>query len=144
MAKVLHLDPFGGVAGDMLLGALLDLGVDLEALREVLAGLRLPGWRLTATHDRHQGFAGTRVAVEVASESHPARHFADVEALLGRATLPDRVRERALVAFRRLFEAEAAVHGVPIEETHLHERPWMRWSTSSACAPPSRCCESSG
>ncbi len=121
MTKVLHIDPFGGVAGDMLLGALLDLGVDVEALREVLAGLRLPGWRLTATRDRHQGFAGTRVSVEVASESHPARRLADVEALLGRATLPERVRERGLVAFRHLFEAEAAVHGVPVEETHLHE-----------------------
>ncbi|MFI5168413.1 MAG: nickel pincer cofactor biosynthesis protein LarC [Thermoanaerobaculales bacterium] len=121
MAKVLHIDPFGGVAGDMLLGALLDLGVDLEALRGVLAGLHLPGWRLTATRDRHQGFAGTRVVVDVDSESHPARHLSDVERLLADATLPDRVRERALTAFRRLFAAEAEVHGTSVEETHLHE-----------------------
>ena len=121
MGKVLHIDPFGGVAGDMLLGALLDLGVDLEALRDLLAGLHLPGWRLTATRDRHQGFAGTRAAVEVTSEAHPARHLADVEALLGKATLPDRVRARALGAFRRLFAAEAEVHGTRVEETHLHE-----------------------
>jgi uncharacterized protein (TIGR00299 family) protein len=121
MAKLLHIDPFGGVAGDMLLGALLDLGVDAEALRGVLAGLRLQGWRLEVVRDRHQGFAGTRALVKVDAESHPARHFADIEQLLRQAELPERARERSLDAFRRLFAAEAEVHGVSLEATHLHE-----------------------
>ena len=121
MAKILYIDPFGGAAGDMLLGALLDLGVPRERLQEVLAGLRLAGWHLEAARGRHQGFAGTRVVVRVDEGGHPARHLLDVERLLHDATLPERVRERSVAAFRRLFEAEAEVHGVPLEKAHLHE-----------------------
>jgi uncharacterized protein (TIGR00299 family) protein len=121
MTRTLYIDPFGGAAGDMLLGALLDLGVADVQLVEVLAGLRLPGWRLEAGRERRHGFAGTRVEVHVEEETHPARHLSDIEALLGRAELPGRVRERALAAFRRLFEAEAEVHGVALEKAHLHE-----------------------
>ncbi len=121
MAKTLYIDPFGGAAGDMLLGALIDLGVAEERLQEILAGLHLAGWRLDAARGRHQSFAGTRAAVRVEEVGHPARHLLDVERLLQDAVLPERVRDRSLAAFRRLFEAEAEVHGVPLEKAHLHE-----------------------
>src|SRR5512136_1162772 len=121
MARILYIDPFGGAAGDMLLGALVDLGAARESLQEVLAGLHLTGWRLEATRDRHQSFSGTRVAVRVEEGGHPARRLLDVERLLQDAALPQRVRDRSLAAFRRLFEAEAEVHGVPLEKAHLHE-----------------------
>ena len=121
MAKVLYIDPFGGAAGDMLLGALLDLGVSRERLEDVLAGLSLEGWRLEVVRDRRKGFAGTRAIVHVTADSYPARHLRDVEDLLAHAELPEHVRARALAAFRRLFEAEAEVHGVPLEKAHLHE-----------------------
>ena len=121
MSRVLFVDPFGGAAGDMLLGALIDAGADVAAVSDVLAGLRLPGWKLSASRDRHQGFAGVRVSVEVDQESHPARRLRDVEALLAAATLPERVRERSTAAFRRLFAAEADAHGVAVDDAHLHE-----------------------
>jgi pyridinium-3,5-bisthiocarboxylic acid mononucleotide nickel chelatase len=121
MSRLLYIDPFGGAAGDMLLGALLDAGVDRGRLDAVLAGLGLPGWRLEVSRDRQQGFGGTRVTVHVEQPGHPARRLADVEGLLRGAALPGRVRERALDAFRRLFQAEAEVHGVDVDETHLHE-----------------------
>jgi uncharacterized protein (TIGR00299 family) protein len=121
MSRVLYLDPFGGAAGDMLLGALLDLGADGDEVRAVLSGLGLPGWRLLVSRERHQGFAGVRVRVEVDEESHPARRLRDVETLLAGADLPGAVRDRALAAFTRLFEAEALAHGVPLAEAHLHE-----------------------
>ena len=121
MSRVLYLDPFGGAAGDMLLGALLDLGADRRAVDEALAGLSLRGWSLSAERTRHQGFAGTRASVTVSEAGQPARRLADVETLLGAAALPEAVRSRALAAFRRLFEAEAAAHGVAPAETHLHE-----------------------
>jgi pyridinium-3,5-bisthiocarboxylic acid mononucleotide nickel chelatase len=121
MSMMLHIDPFGGAAGDMLLGALLDLGVDRHRLEGILAGLHLTGWRLEADRTRHQGLAGVRVRVVVDDESHPARHLADVERMLTEASLPHLTRERALATFRRLFEAEASVHGVQVAEAHLHE-----------------------
>jgi uncharacterized protein (TIGR00299 family) protein len=121
MGKVLYFDPFGGAAGNMLLGALLDLGVERERLEETLAGLRLPGWRLEVARGSRGGFGGSLVTVPGAEDVHPARRLRDVEKLLHGATLAERVRERALTAFRRLFEAEAEVHGVTLEEAHLHE-----------------------
>lgn len=121
MSEILHIDPFGGAAGDMLLGALLDAGADEAQLREILAGLNLAGFRLEVVRDRQQGFAGTRAVVHADPAGHPARHFADVERLLGAAALPEAVRARALAAFAALFAAESAVHGVPLAETHLHE-----------------------
>lgn len=120
-ARTLYVDPFGGVAGDMLLGALLDLGVELAEMERVLGGLDMPGWRLAVSRDRQQGFAGTRVTVGIDAASQPARHLRDVETLLQRATLPPQVREHSLAAFHRLFEAEAAVHGVTLDKAHLHE-----------------------
>jgi pyridinium-3,5-bisthiocarboxylic acid mononucleotide nickel chelatase len=121
MSTVLHIDPFGGAAGNMLLGALLDLGVPVARLEDLLAGLRLPGWRLEATRTRESGFAGTLVTIVVAEETHPARRLADVEALLAGATLSETVRTKSLAAFHRLFAAEAEAHGVPPAEVHLHE-----------------------
>ena len=121
MPKVLYIDPFGGASGDMLLGALLDLGVSRERLEEILGGLRLSGWRLEAERERRHGFAGTKVTVHVDGGGQPARHLADIETLLADAALPERVRGRALAAFRRLFTAEAEVHGVELAQAHLHE-----------------------
>jgi uncharacterized protein (TIGR00299 family) protein len=121
MTRVLYIDPFGGAAGDMLLGALLDAGADRQQLERILAGLGLPGWRLEASRTRHQDFAGTRVEVRVEAGGHPARHLGDVETLLREAELPERVAKNALEAFHRLFEAEAEVHGVSVEKAHLHE-----------------------
>ena len=121
MSRVLYLDPFGGAAGDMLLGALLDLGADRHAIDRALASLGLAGWSLSAERTRHQGFAGTRATVTVSEAGQPARRLADVERLLGGAPLAEPVRVRARAAFGRLFEAEAAAHGVAPAETHLHE-----------------------
>lgn len=121
MSRVLHIDPFGGVAGDMLLGALIDLGAARGGVFEVLEGLGIGGWRLECETTRHQGLAGTRVKVLIDEESHPARHLADVQRLLRQAELPESVRERSLTVFEAIFAAEAKVHGVAIEKTHLHE-----------------------
>lgn len=121
MRQVLYLDPFGGAAGDMVLGALLDVGALEGDVRRALAGLGLTGWRLALRRERRQGFCGLRALVEVDETSHPARHFGDVQALLASAALPEGVRQRALAVFAALFRAEAAVHGEAPERVHLHE-----------------------
>jgi pyridinium-3,5-bisthiocarboxylic acid mononucleotide nickel chelatase len=121
MGIELHIDPSGGVAGDMLLGALVDAGADLGVIRRALAGLHLGGWRLEVDPEEAQGIAGRRAIVRVLEETHPARHLRDLERLLARAELPGRVRQRSVAAFRRLYAAEAEVHGVPSERVHLHE-----------------------
>jgi uncharacterized protein (TIGR00299 family) protein len=117
--RALHFDCFSGISGDMTLGALIDLGVDADAIRSALDSLGLP-IRLEINKIRKGGFAATEVRVE-APEEHTHRHLPDVEKILGQGKLTDKQRDLALRIFRRLAEAEAAAHGMPLEKVHFHE-----------------------
>src|SRR4051812_13385756 len=103
----------------MTLGALIDAGVDAGAVRDAVDSLGLPV-RLEVARVRKGGFAATQVRVE-APEEPPHRHLPQVEDILGRGRLTARQRDLALRIFRRLAEAEAAVHGMPLEKVHFHE-----------------------
>jgi hypothetical protein len=117
--RVAHFDCFSGISGDMTLGALLDAGVDAEPIRAGIDSLGLP-IRLHIEKVRKGGFAATQVHVE-ASQEHEHRHLPDVEEILGRGRLTTSQRDLALRIFRRLAEAEAAAHGMPLEKVHFHE-----------------------
>jgi uncharacterized protein (TIGR00299 family) protein len=117
--RVAHFDCFSGISGDMTLGALIDAGVDAEAVRAAIASLGLP-IALKVEKVRKGGFAATYVKVE-APDEHKHRHLHHVEEILNRGSLTERQRALALRIFRRVAEAEAAVHGVPIEKVHFHE-----------------------
>jgi uncharacterized protein (TIGR00299 family) protein len=117
--RALHFDCFSGISGDMTLAALLDAGVDAEAVRQGIASLGLPV-RLDVAQVRKGGFAATQVTIE-APEEHTHRHLPDVEEILNRGQLTPAQRELALRIFRRLAEAEATAHGLPLEKVHFHE-----------------------
>lgn len=117
--KVLHFDCFSGISGDMTLGALIDAGVPADAVRDAITSLGLP-IEIEIEKVRKGGFAATYVRVE-APEEDTHRHLPDVEAILSRGRLTDRQRELALRIFRRLAEAEAAAHGMPLDRVHFHE-----------------------
>lgn len=119
---IAYLDCFSGISGDMLLGALLDAGLDLEALRAGLASLPLAGYTLTAERVTDHSISGTRALVKLdTTVPQEHRHLADIEALIDAATLPERASERAKAIFRRLGEAEARIHNTSIDEVHFHE-----------------------
>jgi len=120
-ARVVYFDCASGASGDMLLGAVVDLGLPIETLRQELAGLRLPGYRLEASRVRRAGLAATKVDVLVDPGDKPHRHLGDILALLDASSLRPADRERAAALFRRLAEAEAAVHGTSSEKVHFHE-----------------------
>jgi uncharacterized protein (TIGR00299 family) protein len=117
--KALHFDCFSGISGDMTLAALLDAGVDAETVRAGLDSLGLP-IRLEVEKVRKGGFAASFVRIE-APEQDTHRFLPDVEEILARGNLTAPQRELALRIFRRLAEAEAAVHGMPLERVHFHE-----------------------
>ncbi len=117
--KVAHFDCFSGISGDMTLGALIDAGVDAEAIRCGIASLGLP-IKLEIEKVRKGGFAATHVHVE-APEEDTHRFLPDVEEILGRGNLTAGQRELALGIFRRLAQAEATVHGMPLDKVHFHE-----------------------
>jgi pyridinium-3,5-bisthiocarboxylic acid mononucleotide nickel chelatase len=118
--RVGHLDPCAGASGDMLLAALVDAGAPVDGLREVLAGLALPGWSLHAEPVVRGGIASTAVKVAVADDA-PTRRWADIRRLLADARLPEPVRQRATAAFQRLAVAEARIHAVDEDAVVFHE-----------------------
>ena len=117
--KSAHFDCFSGCSGDMILAALLDAGVESEPIRQGLASLGLPiGFEVEKV--RKGGFAATAVRIEAPEEtSH--RFLPEVEAIIQRGRMTPKQKELALRIFRRLAEAEAAVHGLPLEKVHFHE-----------------------
>ncbi len=122
MAKIVYLDATAGASGDMILGALVDLGLPLAALFGELQKLPLVGYRLEATKVRRAGIAATKLDVLVDGQQHAhPRGLQDILGLLDKSGLEPAVRERAGQLFRRLAEAEAAVHGTTPEQVHFHE-----------------------
>ena len=137
MARVIYLDCFSGVAGDMLLAALIDAGLPTADLTQALGSLGVDHDVVT-TRVIRAGIAATHVAVVgrgTASErdhAHPHtpggehggeghRTLAEINTLIERSALSDRGKARAQHLFRRLGEAEAAIHDVPLDRVHLHE-----------------------
>jgi uncharacterized protein (TIGR00299 family) protein len=117
----LHVDPWCGAAGDMLLGALLDVGLEEEALRRGLGRCPLGEWQLHTTRVRRGALEAVHVQVIAPPPPPGGRHLRQILALLADTTLPSPVVERASAVFRTLGEAEARVHGIPVEEVHFHE-----------------------
>ena len=104
----------------MTLGALVDAGCAVDQLREELNGLQVPGWELTAEKVWKNGMAATYVLVKTEDQSKH-RSLAAILEILEKSQLSSEVRERAGAIFRKLGEAEAQVHDVPLEKIHFHE-----------------------
>ncbi len=128
--KVLYFDCFAGAAGDMILGALVDAGVPIEALQQALGSLAVEGCEVTADRVVKHGIRATNfrvhdgVAAGSAGGAAPAHghfHLSEIRAAIERSALsvPGKVRANRL--FTRLAEAEAAIHGSTPEQVHLHE-----------------------
>ena len=120
--KILYVDCYAGIAGDMTVAALLDLGVPFEVVQDAVERLSLPrsSYSLAVERTSRKGIAATRFVVHV-EEHQPHRHYAGIAAMIEKSTLSEGVKEKALRIFFRLAEAEAKVHGVDIERVHFHE-----------------------
>lgn len=119
--KIAFLDCFSGISGDMFVGALLDAGLDLEALRDAVLTLPLEGVRLEARKEKRNSIQGTRFIVRVDEGSQPHRSLEDIRRIISESGLDDRVKEKSLSVFNILAEAEGAVHGEPPDHVHFHE-----------------------
>ncbi|MGC4092115.1 MAG: nickel pincer cofactor biosynthesis protein LarC [Polyangiaceae bacterium] len=118
--RTLFLDTPSGIAGDMTIAALLDLGVPFAVVEAAVAGLALSGCVLHVAPARAGMIGGTRFRVEE-SAPQPQRRYAEIDALIGRASLDDETKRLARAIFARLARAEAEVHRVPIESVEFHE-----------------------
>ncbi|MFC7375904.1 LarC family nickel insertion protein [Brachybacterium sp. GCM10030267] len=123
--RLAYIDATAGIAGDMLLGALVDAGADLEAVQRVLDALIPGSVRLASRSVDRGGQRAVKVDVDVLVENPPHRTWASIRALLegarAREDVPGRTIDLALNVFGRLAEAEGNTHGVPADDVHFHE-----------------------
>jgi uncharacterized protein (TIGR00299 family) protein len=123
---MLYLDCFSGASGDMMLGAMLDLGLPLEALKGALGSLALEYGDVSAEKVTRAGVTATKFRLHdtrppVADTGHRHYHLKGIVNAIRRSALEPESQDRAIALFERLAQAEAAIHGTPIEKVHLHE-----------------------
>jgi uncharacterized protein (TIGR00299 family) protein len=125
--KILYFDCFAGAAGDMILGALLDAGLPFDALKGALGSLAVEGIEISVDRVIKTGVTATKFKVHQHAHHghdhhhHPHHSLKEIEAAIARSALSDAGKGRAIAMFRRLGEAESAIHGVPLDQIHLHE-----------------------
>jgi uncharacterized protein (TIGR00299 family) protein len=135
MTTHLHIDPFSGIAGDMFLGAAIDLGTPLEAVLKALKPISVQKpYRITTDRVQRHGIGAVDLKVHIEQEKHTEghthhhhhdhhhhTHYSDIMAMIDQLDTADRAKDRARRVTTKLAEAEAEVHGMPIEKVHFHE-----------------------
>jgi len=120
--KVAYFDCFAGASGDMILGALMDAGLELELLKGELAKLHLTHYDLQVKKVAKRGIGGSQAVVSVHEDHHHHhRHLHDIEEIIDKSDLKESVKRKSIEIFTRLAEAEAKVHQTTIEQIHFHE-----------------------
>jgi uncharacterized protein (TIGR00299 family) protein len=118
--SIAYFDCFSGVAGDMILGALLDAGLPFGELKAQIKKLGLTGFEMTAGKVTKNHIEGTKFGVEIQAKQ-PERTPRQIARLIMKSKLDTDVKDKAVRIFNRLAEAEAIAHGESIEKVHFHE-----------------------
>lgn len=118
--KTIYLDCASGISGDMMLGALVDAGVDLQVIQTGIDSLGLPSCQLERREVKRHAFRATKIDVRHEPE-HAHRHLHQITDMIDGSQLSDRQKELARRIFTRLGEAEAKVHGTTLQKVHFHE-----------------------
>jgi uncharacterized protein (TIGR00299 family) protein len=128
--RILYFDCFAGAAGDMILGALLDAGLPFDELTRALGSLAVGGIEVSLDRVVKTGVAAAKFKVHEAHavhsahsghHAHPHHSLKEIFAAIDRSALSETAKARAIKMFRRLGEAEAAIHNTTLEHVHLHE-----------------------
>lgn len=121
MTRALYFDCFAGASGDMIIGALLDLGLELDALNKNLASLKLSGYEIKAGRVKRSGIAAVKFDVQVDESSQPGRYLSDIKKIIQQSTLSEKSKAASTGIFELLAQAEARVHGTTADLVHFHE-----------------------
>ena len=123
--RTAYFDCYSGISGDMILGALVDLGVDIKDIRKALKGIELKGYKLQAKKIQRNGLACTQITVAIEKRkhqhSHPHRSFTNIKKLIERSGLSSKVKKNSIEIFKRIAKVEAQIHNTTIEKIHFHE-----------------------
>ena len=118
--RIAYFDCFSGVSGDMILGALIDAGADLHKLESELSKLKISGFTLKTEKTTRKGLSGTRFFVD-ADDSRTERRLSDIEKIMDKSDLDDKIKAKGKAIFRDLAEVEAKIHGTNPGDVHFHE-----------------------
>ncbi|MEK7828210.1 MAG: nickel pincer cofactor biosynthesis protein LarC, partial [Deltaproteobacteria bacterium] len=118
--KIAYFDCCSGISGDMVLGALIDMGLDIRILRRELSKLRIRDYSISASKAERHHITGTSFKVKF-KESRHHRTFTDIKNLINKSKLSAKVKELSVSIFFNLAKAEAKVHGCKVAEVHFHE-----------------------
>jgi uncharacterized protein (TIGR00299 family) protein len=120
--RIAYFDCFSGISGDMVLGAMLDAGVDIESVKRELMKLNLDGYEIRVSKVDRNGLAGTKVDVVVDKEKHiHSANYGDIKKIIEKSGLSERIKNDSIRIFKRIAEAEAKIHNTPIDNIHFHE-----------------------
>ncbi len=118
--KIAYFDCFSGVSGDMILGALLDAGLDIRELEAGLGKLKISGYKLKVERTARKGISGTKFSVDII-EQNVERRLKDIVEIIDQSDLDDDIKDLSKKTFKELATVEASIHGKSIDEIHFHE-----------------------
>ena len=118
--KIAYFDCFSGISGDMLIGSLLDAGLDIKELESIVDKLGLDSVKITADKIVKQNIASTKFSVLYEDQKHH-RHLKDLNDLVENTSIDSDLKEKAKEVFLKIAEAEAKIHNMPLEKVHFHE-----------------------
>ena len=122
MSKNLYFESIGGASGDMILGSLIGLGVNIDELINEIQKLNIDNFKISIENVVIQGISGVRASVDVEENSdHHGRHLSTIINLINNSSLNDDVKDEAIKVFKIIGEAEASIHNIDIEKIHFHE-----------------------
>ncbi len=122
--KILYYECFAGISGDMNLGAMVDIGISPDYLKNELKKLGVKGYELKIYKDQRKGISGTKVDVVIKStdnSEHHHRNFRDIKDIISKSSLNDNVKDTSLKIFGKVADAEAKIHNKNIDEIFFHE-----------------------
>ena len=119
--KIAYFDCFSGISGDMILGALVHLGVPRDSIEESIRNLPLDGFHLEISTAERMSIHGRQVQVVVQKQDNRARNYNGIRSLVEESPLSEGVKHLSLKTFGRLADVEAAIHNCPKENVHFHE-----------------------
>jgi pyridinium-3,5-bisthiocarboxylic acid mononucleotide nickel chelatase len=119
--KVLYFDCFSGLSGDMIISALIDVGVPFSVIEEAANALSVSGYSLRHEYENRAGIRVSRFFVDICSDEKKHRHFEHIKKIIQNSDLKETVKQLSLKIFSEIARAEAIVHGVDIGMVHFHE-----------------------
>lgn len=118
--QIAYFDCFSGISGDMILGALIDAGLDLHQLESELGKLKISGYTIRTEKTARKGLSGTRFTIN-SEEDHVERHLRDIEKIIDRSDLGDDIKASSRAIFNELAHVEAKIHNSDPGNVHFHE-----------------------